>query len=924
MFRSTKSRRGLAIAISLSIVLGLFLPGIASAREQSYGPWFNLNGEMQYGMTPFNSSKTSELTTFQCMLPNGEPLTDARKEMITDIVKSATLVFTNKLDPSFFKDGELQYVGSNNSETELDPAGSEPGASTEEQIAADPRNESYLNAERNNLGYPPGAVGMELWLFQIERMLKKNNHENGFAKMAGIRVGIPESFVEKVDWSQTSRGRGSTPGLEYSYDVISEEVASDSDSKVVAGLINYKANFPHEIANKLPPGCSIAPFSPPSDLSFSDIIDDFGGTILNMILILPEMATSELYQEVAPAAWKFLLMTGHYERGDPFLGWATTCVPAENATRTDIKQIQDTCTGVGPKATPLGYSKKNLKVERSEIWYMKISSFLSWLISGFYFMIIFAAAIMFILRGNRNTQFNVISLIPRLILSILLTLLAPWIIGAMISFSNQVVQVIFTSEDAHTITTIDILLSQSGIILSGGELFQRLFTLIVGMVSIVAFVMMIIYSIIRHALLIVLLVIAPIAIFCIITDKWRPNFQKWLRAVLAVIFIPVILALVLKVGISINPLIMSPESSYGTMLGMFGIIMLVAILIALWRILKSMKDFAIGQSSAASGAAGGAGSAIRSRTSGQGGMLAAAGAGAAGLLGSGAGGRSLIPPGRESGNTPGGGAGPGFGGGGGAAPGSNGRAGAEAAAPSTSNALQSFMLARRARKQSKEDGSFVGLRERIGNKREQLRNDIGSNIGRAQSLAEAAQGAADQSGARFDAAAERGRRFQSAAGERFGSARARASKRVAQGRAMYSKADELNIVPGAKIRAGTRQGAQASVAKLSAAKQRASELGAETASQFRAAASGAGAGARAKGNRIGAAIGASASAGGRVFGAVQTAGSVASGAARDTASTVVGGARDAAGSVRSTVVGGVQASAAREIIAAGRAAGNDR
>jgi hypothetical protein len=67
--------------------------------------------------------------------------------------------------------------------------------------------------------------------------------------------------------------------------------------------------------------------------------------------------------------------------------------------------------------------------------------------------------------------------------------------------------------------------------------------------------------------------------------RWQHHFSRYWRAVIAVIFTPPAMALVLKVGITINPIVAANGNISGTM-GVTGLLLLVA---TLWAVNKTMR-----------------------------------------------------------------------------------------------------------------------------------------------------------------------------------------------------------------------------------------------------------------------------------------------------------------------------------------------
>jgi hypothetical protein len=231
---------------------------------------------------------------------------------------------------------------------------------------------------------------------------------------------------------------------------------------------------------------------------------------------------------------------------------------------------------------------------------------LQWLVSGFYFLILFTSAVLFIFKGNRNNSFNVLHVLPRLVLAVVLTLFSGFIIGAVISFSNLLVQLIFQTNGVSTVGTVNTILQQAGPIVGGGEFVERLINLIASALAMIYYIIFILTVALRQIVLIILVIIAPLAFLSLINPKWEANFWKWIRALLAVTAIPVLAALLLKISLSINPLVLDPQGSFGNVQGLLGIIILLVTLYLMTKLMKSGRDFIFGQSGTATGMMSGA------------------------------------------------------------------------------------------------------------------------------------------------------------------------------------------------------------------------------------------------------------------------------------------------------------------------------
>jgi len=586
-------------------MLAAFWP--APAKAADYGPWYpnpNSSGQQagqlayQADIQPFNSNNISEITNFGCVLPNGVPLNSNRQGWIADIIRSATMVYTGTLSADEF----------------------------DSQVGSDDLP--------SNLGFPSGYQGMDQWLQDMHKMLTaggpgKSGGTAYWVPDSNIQVGAPGAHSSSGIVGQNSHDvvdSFSSPDgkVWFSYDDANNDSVGQKSRQLIAQVLNLDARTPLQLTSNLPQGCTIQALAPPEGVSFGDLFSNFGDTVTNLIFYIPSSIASDAYEFIAPYAFKYTFWTPHTERGDTMFNTPDSCVPQSSGGTATPAQISDYCQSNGSRNVPLGFSKKNTQLKNQGSMYLNIAKLLQWLVSGVYFLVLFTAAVLYMFRGNRSTTMNVMHLIPRLLLSIILTMCSGFLIGALISFSNFLVQTMFQANGVKTVGAVNTFLLQAGTITGGGEFTQRLVQLVVGAATIWFFFLFIIGAVIRQLGLLVIVIIAPLAFFCLINDAWRPNFMKWMRALLVVCFTPAIMALVFKIGMSVNPLLTDPAGSYGTLTGGLGLILMLLTLWAMTRVLKLAKNFIIGSSGTATG------------------MIQGAGAGAGALAG--AGGAAAILP----------------------------------------------------------------------------------------------------------------------------------------------------------------------------------------------------------------------------------------------------------------------------------------
>jgi hypothetical protein len=183
---------------------------------------------------------------------------------------------------------------------------------------------------------------------------------------------------------------------------------------------------------------------------------------------------------------------------------------------------------------------------------------------------------------------SLMTLMPRLLLSIIVTICSSFVIGAVISFANLTTQGIFDIEDGQTIGAMhNVLLNAGFVVGSDSDILTQLIEIIVGAMVAWFSILFLAGSVLRQMLLIALIILAPVAAFCLINDRWRPRFNQWLRALIVVAFVPVVMAFILKIGMSINPILANPDKPvFGGFGGAVGVILIVAVF---WAMARAMR-----------------------------------------------------------------------------------------------------------------------------------------------------------------------------------------------------------------------------------------------------------------------------------------------------------------------------------------------
>jgi hypothetical protein len=531
------------------------------AGGEDYGAWFPAAGapggasHYQAAVEPFNTEKqAAEISTFSCVFPAdpGNPPVanqDTGRPVATweqDVLKQV-----------FDKAGAI-YLGTN--------------------------GEEWKGQK--------GRQGMQSYLREVKQSITDGKFQQG------------KDFGVNLDLSGLSVQGDTTHNI--------------PPSRQLATMINVNAADPLQLRRGVPQGCALDPVDIPS-LHFGDLLEAPDKFFTNLIFLFPQKATSSLYEATGSAAFKFGFWTPHSERGDTLLNTATTCPAPDRRGNLDpnsVNALKQGCTDSAHALAPLGFNKNHFDTRQQTAWYLDLAHFMQWLVSGFFFLVLFAAAIVYMVRGNASTSFNVIRLIPRLIGAVILTLFAPFLIGAAISFSNLLVSTLFDSSagpgvtGAHdwsvgavhaTIAAISgysantnptavsdpLGLSVGGLV--GDNFGLHLLTLISAGYAVWSFVLILGIAIIRQLVLIGMLVLGPLACASLMSPRWAALFTRFLKLGFAVVAIPVVMALILRVGTTINPLIQqTTQSGQAPSFSVF-VMGLALLLMTLWAMTKSAK-----------------------------------------------------------------------------------------------------------------------------------------------------------------------------------------------------------------------------------------------------------------------------------------------------------------------------------------------
>jgi hypothetical protein len=591
-------RRLALIALTCLAACLALAPGSALASEANdFGPWYPAPGSFgsenpslyQANVQPTSDNNIAEIYDFSCTYPSGsgsqtgQTIPESEQAVLGAIFDDASAAYNGTLADSngvqwtttsgpiamqIFLQQQRQLLerggwwrwSTHNSETDTESI----YATTEQKI-------NTVTAKLNAQGSIITGLNQQIYAAEAA---------NDYAKVHSLQAQLKkESAVYTGYQSEVENLKASIQQYHWA-------------DPALAHMINVKATAPLYLAYSVPEGCGLNPITG-TEVHFLDLINNPSKFFTDLILYIPTNLAQQSYNFLQPYAFIWTFWTPHTERGDTLFNVATGCAPEYYAvgphkgsgTEVNATEIADSCSA----GVPLGFNKTNntdMPTSTNGQWYISIAIFLQWFVSGFYFIILFAAAILYMVRGNRNTQLNVLNLIPKLLASALLTMFAPFLIGMLITFSNLFVVSLFSYGAQRSVGNIsDILLQSNTYITVAGSLVAQLIQCLVAAFVVFYFALFILGSLVRQLLLMALVIGAPVAAFCLIVPKWAHNFNRYVRLLVATIFIPPAMAFVLKMGIAINPIV-ADGGAVNDLSGLIGLLLMVATLWAMAKVLK--------------------------------------------------------------------------------------------------------------------------------------------------------------------------------------------------------------------------------------------------------------------------------------------------------------------------------------------------
>lgn len=614
---SLKSNSCIKIFVVL-MALGfcLLFSSSSLAAKPDYGFWYGSEqGDLKSydsGSNGFNDDQSTESLNLSCITEDGKVIGDEQRKWLNDIFVAGAQVYNGEFNIK-------EDVGSESEPFFIEDEGKLEDAEKDRNVPEDKR--SFTNG-----GYSEGIEGYQAFIRNEKRLLQQNiwvpyehrevkgdgqDSDSSGGKTYTLPNGTIVFISEGAIKGDTIKGKDSGSDALNIVGLGGEEVDTPLIKKrrLLASLIETDAKNQLQSSMALPRGCILNEVNISFPSGINELSADPVGFVGGVFAGAASKIVNPIYKMVSETAWQWTFWTPHSERGDLIWNTPANCTAGNSSPFILQKNIAQYCSG--NKA--LGFNKTNLRPSDNKAAYVSVSHFIQWMISGIYFIIIFLSIVIFIVRGNKARILNMMQTIPRLLLSIILTLFSAFIIGAVISFANMLVLAIFGSGSAYDVGAVNAMLTAPDQVVGGMSIGDfgspgDIFNLIIWVIVTFCFVVFTIGALVRQIALVVLVVTAPIAFFCLINPNWQQYLYKWVRTLLVVSFLPVILAFLLKISMSINPVVISAAESYGdSKLGLLSIFMMVLTLWLMSKIVRSSKNFITGQSGMATGAMGAAG-----------------------------------------------------------------------------------------------------------------------------------------------------------------------------------------------------------------------------------------------------------------------------------------------------------------------------
>lgn len=318
----------------------------------------------------------------------------------------------------------------------------------------------------------------------------------------------------------------------------------------VNALVNPTATATNQVRANIPANCNFDAGQDVADpeFGFGSIFGDPGGFMLDLLLWVGAKPASVAYNWLAPMTFQYSFFTPHSERGE-------TIFDIVGADQQIVRQY-----GFDPSL------KTDAVAATGSAAWLTLAVWLRAVLSGFYILILIAAALLYMVRGPVANKLNALKLAPRILLSVILTLAIPTLIGLAITLSNLITAELFRSdptcvERVPGAGNCDLARQVNGVLQQGNYDLSQIsnnieagvFQLISVNASALFYGFFAAVAVMRQLALIALVTLAPVACFMIIFERHQEWFSRWAKAIIAICLIPVGMALILRIGLALNP-----------------------------------------------------------------------------------------------------------------------------------------------------------------------------------------------------------------------------------------------------------------------------------------------------------------------------------------------------------------------------------
>jgi len=319
--------------------------------------------------------------------------------------------------------------------------------------------------------------------------------------------------------------------------------------------------------------------------------------IVQLIAFIPTTIATLTYSLISYPAFGLLLSTPHSERGDTIFNsfsyqaanGATghsklrALVGSSGQTNSAVSN-QKICNTSAKKYTKtdaeLGFACQNLNQgnQNSNTW-IGIANGLRSTLSAIYGIIVISVALIYLFRRNAQSQYNLKVVMPRLFFAVLLSVTAPYLIGAVISISNFILQSILSVQqgslpaELHRAVVGLMNMQWGSSAVNFGGIGEAMISIMVPMFVLSFFSMCLCYfifiAIAKQIALAALIIMTPVACLSFVfRDSGKNILALWAKGIVAISAIPVAVASVLVLGIQVSNVFWNPDTAGGGMTGL--------------------------------------------------------------------------------------------------------------------------------------------------------------------------------------------------------------------------------------------------------------------------------------------------------------------------------------------------------------------